>query len=196
MLVISPKSALAHGELGTVYATMGRRQEAIHHLGLVIEYEPADAYGLIQLAGMALAENRAGDAAALCARADPINPASLRNHFLWGQALLKQERWADAGSQFRLALRNDPTHAASNDGLSVALRRQGQAAEAVRFGRRGAYWSGGPDAELLLNLAEAYAAANRRADAQDALARALEVANQSNTALAPTIRARQHELRK
>jgi tetratricopeptide (TPR) repeat protein len=195
MLEINPNSAFAHGELGTIYAGTGKRKEAIDHLQAVARCEPSDSYGVTRLAGMAYLDGRLEEAASLCARSYAINPVSPLNNHLWGLVLLKQKRWPDAEQQFRKVLRSDPTDAGSNDGLSMALRNQEQTADAIRFARRAAYWSKGQNADVLMTLAEAYLAANRRQDALKALEQALTVAERTNPRLAQTIQVRLRDLR-
>jgi tetratricopeptide (TPR) repeat protein len=195
MLAIQPRSALAHGELGSVLSRIGKRQEAVEHLRVVAEYDPADAFGLTKLAEMAYQDGRTDEAAALCAKAHAINPAAPLNHHTWGLVLLKQVRWREAEEKFRQALAGDPTNVGSNDRLSEALRRQGNAAEAVRYARRAVHWSRGEDAEVLVTLADAYTAANRTADARQTLERALGAANRARSPLAATIRDRLRDLK-
>jgi tetratricopeptide (TPR) repeat protein len=190
ILQIKPDDARAHGELGTVYALAGRRAEAIPHLEAVARCDPGNSAGVTRLAWMAHVEGRLEEATALCAQADTIERGHSMNHFVWGMALSKQERWADAEKQFRRTLESNPTHGEANQGLSEALRQQGQAEEAVRYARRAVRWSDPPTAEVLLTLAEAYVDANRRSDARQALEHALAVAQTSNPPLVPTIRTR------
>jgi tetratricopeptide (TPR) repeat protein len=195
MLEINPNSALAHGELGSIYSGLGNRKEAVEHLQAVARCEPTDPYGLIRLAEMTRREGRADEAAALCAKANEVDPASQLNRNLWGLVLLDQRRWADAEKQFRRVLLGDPTHWESNRGLSEALRQQGQAAEAVRFARRADHWSEGQNPEVLVTLGDAYAAAGRSTDARSAFDRALSAAGRVRPDLAATIRERLRNLK-
>jgi tetratricopeptide (TPR) repeat protein len=194
ILQLNPDDARAHSELGTIYATTGRRAEAIPHLQAVAKCDPSNSSGVTRLAWMAHVEGRPQEAAALCAQADRIEPGHPMNHYVWGMALSKQGRWADAEKQFRKTLKVSPTHGGANQGLSEALRHQGQAGEAVRFARRAVRWGDSKDAEVLLTLAEAYAAANRVPDARKTLEQALPVAETHNPPLALAIRTRLRQL--
>lgn len=153
--------------MGTAYLLLGDRFEADAHLWAAAAYDPEDTYCLTTLAGLAYADGRLEDAVALFAKADAIEPFDAQIQHGWGLALLKTERWADAAVQFRRALAIDPRHAGASDGLSAALCRQGEAAEAVLHARRAVRWTHGQNANMLLTLAAAYAAANRPADAPD-----------------------------
>ena len=55
-------------------------------------------------------------------------------------------------------------------------------------------WSDPQNVDVLLTLADAYAAATRTADARRTLEKALDVAETANPALVPTIRDRLHGL--
>jgi tetratricopeptide (TPR) repeat protein len=195
MLAINPNSAFAHGELGTIYSRTSKRKEAVEHLQAVARCEPSDSYGVTRLAGMAYLDGHMEEAASLCARSYAVNPVSSLNNHLWGLVLLKQKRWQEAEQQFRKVLRGDPTDVGSNDGISVALRYQGQTTEAIRFARRAAYWSKWQNADVLLTLTDAYLAANRSADAHNTLEQALAAAEATNPALVPVIQARLREMR-
>jgi tetratricopeptide (TPR) repeat protein len=194
ILLIRPEDARAQGQLGSLYAKSGQHAAAIPHLQAVARCDPFDASGVMRLAWIALVEGRPAEAAALCARADTIDAGNPNNHYVWGMALAKQQRWADAERQFRLALKSDPAHGAANRGLSEALRHQGQTADALRFARRALRWSDPNDAEVLVTLGEAYAAAGRPREARTTLEQALTAALRGNSALAPAIRARLEEL--
>jgi tetratricopeptide (TPR) repeat protein len=187
LLRMAPDDARAHSELGTLYAMAGRRAEAIPHLEAVARCDPTNPSGLTRLAWMADVEGRPEEAVTLCARADQVDPAGPMNHYVWGMALSKLERWADAEKQFRKTLEINPTHVGANRALSEALRQQGQAKEAVRFARRAVHLSDWGDAEALLTLADAYADAQRGAEAQKTLEQALAVARRTNPQLVQAI---------
>jgi tetratricopeptide (TPR) repeat protein len=190
MLELKPHDARAHSELGTLYSMTGRRAEALPHLEAVLKHDPTNASGLTRLAWLAQVEGRLREADELFAQADRIEPGHPVNHHVWGMALAKQKRWAEAEQHFRTTLECDPTHAGANQGLSEALRHLGQAAEAIRFARRAVRWSDPNEAEALLTLADAYAAAGRGPEARRTLEQALALAETKNPAQAQLIRRR------
>src|SRR5262249_19055625 len=103
-------------------------------------------------------------------------------------ALLQQERWSAAAGRFRRVLRIAPRNAAACLGLSRALRGLGQTREAVQQARRAARLTNHRDAEGLLGLGEAYADADRRADAAKAAREALAATPEGNLELVGRIR--------
>jgi tetratricopeptide (TPR) repeat protein len=194
ILEINPDDTHAHVELGTIYSMTGQREEAMTHLREIARCDPNDAHGVTILAWMTYAEGRATDAEALCKQGNQIDPSHFMNHYIWGLALSQQERWGDAEEQFRKTLLANPTYEGANQGLSEALRHQGQAVEAVRFARRAVHWGDPHNVEMLLTLADAYAAAKRGPDARRTLEEALKMAETNNPALVPTIRRRLRKL--
>lgn len=195
ILELTPDDARTHGRLGTLLATTGRGKEAVPHLEAVAKLDRHDTSGLTRLAWMAMGEGRTEAAADFCARADTIDPDVAGNHFVWGLVLLRQEKWADAEAQFRRILAVDLTDSGANRGLSEALRAQGQAKEAVKYGRRAVRWGDPRDAEILLTLGEAYAAAGRTTDARGTFQLALPAAEATNKPLAARIHERLDRLK-
>lgn len=190
ILEIKPDYVPARGELGTMYLLEGDRREAQIQLELAAESDPEDSYCRTALAALAYREGRWEEAETLFARADEIDPGNADTHYGWGTTLMKRQRWVDAEEHFRQALKLDPRHGAGSAGLSEALQRQGRAAEAIEPARRAVRWTRSENAQMLLTLAEAYAAANRTDDARKTLKEALSVANENRPDLVPTIRAR------
>ncbi len=193
-LEIRPDDARAHAELGTIYSMTGRTADAIPHLQAVARCEPNDASGVTRLAWIAQGEGRPEEALGLCSQADMIAPGSPMTHHVRGLALSKLRRWPEAEAMFRKSLKNNPTDAEANKGLSVALRHQGDAAEAIRFARRALRWADPKDGEALAVLAEAFAAAGRPGEARRAFTHALPGAEANNPPLARAIRERLREL--
>ncbi|MBI2803582.1 MAG: hypothetical protein HYX68_01195 [Planctomycetes bacterium] len=194
LLEMKPDDAKAHGKLGVLLSAIGKQDEAVRNLQAVAKLDPNDSFGLSMLASMAYMEGRAEDAAALCAKADAIDPYDAKIHYLWGTALLKLDRVAEAGKLFGLTVTIDPRHALGNQAYSETLRRQGQAEKAVTYARKAARLTEWKSPEIMLTLADAYLAAQRPREAREALDTALNAALASNSPLAPSIRARLREM--
>src|SRR5262249_38000448 len=107
------------------------------------------------LGWVAYLDGRAGGAGEAERRGDAVEPYYAKTHYHWALALTKLNRLAEATQHFRQALTIDPKHVGACQGLSHALRLQGQAAEAVRYGRRAARLTQDQNADVLLTLAEA-----------------------------------------
>jgi tetratricopeptide (TPR) repeat protein len=195
VLGIKPDYAPARGELGAMYLLMGNHFQANVELRAAAEDDPEDSYCVTTLAALAYREGRWADAAALFARADEIEPFDANIHHGWGLALLKLDRWADAEAHFRRALAIDPRHAFGSQGLGESLLGQGKVEEALPHARRAVRWTGGKNSQMLLTLADAYAAARRPADARRTLERAVAGAEAADPGLVPAVRARLGELR-
>lgn len=190
ILRIKPDDTQAHEELGNIYSGTDRPALAIPHLEAIAKHDPGNAAGLTRLAWMTHIEGRPQRAAELCSQADKVEPGHPGNHFVWGMALLEQRLWADAEKKLRHTLKSDPAHASANQALSMALRQQGQAKEAVLFAKRAVHFSDKQNPEPLLVLADAYAAAEQAADARKTLERALGLARLQGSPLEGEIRRR------
>jgi tetratricopeptide (TPR) repeat protein len=190
ILAVKPDLAVAHGKLGTVYAITGRSEAAAEHLRSVARCDPDDPYGFMMLGWLAYLQGRPEEAVEAYHRAEEIDPWSAQVQYHLGLALTRLERWAEAAESFRRVLVVAPQHAGGCQGLAHALRRQGQATEAVRFARRAARLSNFQNADVLLSLAEAYADAGRLPHAEATANRALDAARVNNPDLVPQIRRR------
>jgi tetratricopeptide (TPR) repeat protein len=194
ILEIKPDDARAHGQLGALYVTTGRRADAVPHLEAVIKCDPNDPTGLIWLALLADVEGRPQQAEELCARAEKVLPEYALNNYVWAMALSKQERWRDAEEHFRITLAKDPAHDGAVRGLGKALQFQGRPNEAIRYASRAVPWSAPNSAKALMTLADAYAAAKRLTEARRTLERALEAAESKDPQLGEPIRRRLAQL--
>jgi tetratricopeptide (TPR) repeat protein len=195
MLRVKPDFAFAHGKLGMVYAIMGRTDLAAEHLRAVARYDPNDAYGDTMLGWLAYLQGRGEEAVAAYRRAEHLQPFDAETAYHLGLALAQVGRWGEAGESFRRVLTIDPNHAGGCQCLADALRRQGQPAEALPYARRAARLTGRQNPDVLLTLAETSSDAGRLAEAEDAAAQALDVAEKGNPEAVPPVRQRLEEIR-
>ena len=128
-------------------------------------------------------------------KADELQPFTAEINYRWGLSLLMLEKWPDAAARFHKATEVDPNHPGAHQGLSHALRRMGQATEAIRFARRAARLTKYANPDVLLTLTDAYAAANRFDEAAEVANKALDAAATSAPEMVPEIRRRLEELR-
>ncbi len=195
LLKLKPDWAQAHGKLGTMFAVTGDRTRAAEHLLAVAKYDPDDAYGYNMLGWLAYLDGKHTEAADLFRKADELQPFASEINYRWGLTQLALERWPDAATRFRQAVTIDPNQAGAYQGLSHALRQQGQTAEALRHARRAAQLTDFRNADVLLTLVDALAAANRFEEAIETAQKALDAARTSAPGLVPKIQRRLEELR-
>jgi tetratricopeptide (TPR) repeat protein len=193
ILARKPDWAVAHNKLGALSALTGQTDRAIRHLESVSRYDPDNASGLAMLGWMAYLDGRAADATEFYRRALEIEPFDAKLNYHWGLALLRLSRWPDAEVHFREAMRVEPLHAGAAQGLSHALREQGQTKPAIQFARRAARLTQFENPDVLATLAEAYAAGGRSPEAAAAAVKALAI--ESTQPLSADARRRMEELR-
>ncbi len=130
-LAVTQNNALAHNNLGTALAALGRRDEALVHYAQAVRLQPADPVMQNNL-GAALAKAGQIEAAmehyqaALHARPD-FDEA----HNNLGAALAALGRWDEAVAHFRRALAARPDYAEAHNNLGGVLAMQQKHAEAV-----------------------------------------------------------------
>jgi tetratricopeptide (TPR) repeat protein len=190
-----PNHAVAHAKLGTVLAGTGRVEQARPHLEAVLKDDPDDAAGLMMLAWLAYLDGRSDEAVKLYAAAAAVEPADPKLEYQWGLAHLQAKQWDEASRHFRESRSIDPRQAGAWQGECHALRELNRPAEAVRAGRRAARLTQFQNADVLVTLAEAYAAAGREPEAAAAAEKAQSVAeSDAGQPLSPSIRRRLNEL--
>jgi tetratricopeptide (TPR) repeat protein len=195
VLAVKPEWAQAHGKLGTLYAVAGDRAKAAGHLEAVARCDPDDPYGYNMLGWIAYLDGKAAEAAEYFRKADELQPFTAEITYRWGLALLRLEKWGEAAPRFRQAIVVDPRHAGAHQGLSHALRHLGQAPEAVLSARRAARLTDSANPDVLLTLADAYAAAGRYDEAVATADKALGLATASAPGMVPDIRRKLEEYR-
>jgi tetratricopeptide (TPR) repeat protein len=126
-----PQNALAHGNLGSLYAKSGRLAEGIEELRTAVSLDPDDHTALANL-GQALTDTGQLDEAidklhAALARA-PDDPLALNN---LGVALIHADRNAEAIDPLARAVRVRPQFAMAHNNLGGALSAVGKNAEAI-----------------------------------------------------------------
>jgi tetratricopeptide (TPR) repeat protein len=175
LLDVKPDMAVARSKLGTLYAATGRRDLAVKQLEAVARDDPDNGSGLAMLGWLAYLDDRPAEAADFYRRADQVEPFDAKTNYHWGLSLLRLGRWPEAAGRYRQTVAIDPRHAGGYQGLSHALREQGQAEEAVKAARRAARLTGFEQPDILVTLAEAYAAAGRAPEAAMAAGKALDL---------------------
>src|SRR5262245_66046060 len=109
-------------------------------------------------------------------RADEISPFDAEIKYRLGWALELTGRLSEAEQVLRRATAIDPGHVRAYERLSEILRREGHAEESISPARRAAKLTHFKDAEALMTLAEADAAAGHRTEAEELGVKAMGMA--------------------
>ena len=190
LLAVRPTNPQVRTELGRLCLSAGETAEAERHFRRAFQDDPTDAYPLMNLASLAAGEGKWKEAEDMLTTADRIDPLNNMIQFGLASVVLRQGRWDRAGELFEEMLKAHPRHPGASSGLGEVRLRQGRSDEALTHARRGVRWSNPADAQSLLTLAEAYAAASKPEDAERTLLQALRVAEEMNSPLVPVIRQR------
>jgi protein O-mannosyl-transferase len=130
-LAIDPHNYMAHNNLGFVYHSDGKLDEAIRHYKASLEAEPTFALAHYNM-GCALSEKgRTREAIWHYQQALKNNPDYTDAHNNLGALLLAQGDADGAAREFRAALKKAPNIALYHNNLGLALLQKGRLAEAA-----------------------------------------------------------------
>ncbi len=136
-LRLDPSLPGVHLELGKVYISQRRTDDAIRELQLVLKENPNDPDANYFLGGVLVQlESRYGDAIPYLERARKLKPDAWAAYYYLGKAQLKLEHPAEAVVLLERAVELNPDEASAYYQLGQALRICGKAAEAGRALRR------------------------------------------------------------
>jgi tetratricopeptide (TPR) repeat protein len=96
------------------------------------------------------------------------DPAAVGNHFVFGEQLLRLEKFAEAKVEFELVVAREPQHQLAHRGLAIALQNLGKPKEAEDAFKRGLHWArakGGKLARFHTSLGLFYLSQNRWTEA-------------------------------
>jgi tetratricopeptide (TPR) repeat protein len=148
-----PANALAHGNLGSLYARSGRLTEGIEELRTAVSLDPDDHTALANL-GQALTDagklDEALEKLAAAVAQEPDDPLALNN---LGVAFIHAGRFQEAIAPLERAVKLRPSFAMAHNSLGGALAGVGRNAEAIEQFR----------ASLAIDPALAMASANLNA---------------------------------
>src|SRR5204863_3204550 len=88
-------------------------------------------------------------------RAEEMEPRNIKVRYNEGLAHLGLKQWPEAEAAFEKALALDPKHSGAYQGMSHALRGQGQNADALKNALQAAELTRYQSADVLLSLADA-----------------------------------------
>ena len=132
VLRLNPKFPGVHLELGKVYISLRRNDDAIRELELALKENPGDADTSYFLGGLLAQNDRYTEAIPYLERARKAKPDSWAPYFYLGKAKLRQEHPAEAVPLLERAVKLNPDEASAYYQLGQALKACGREAEARR----------------------------------------------------------------
>ncbi|WP_231864885.1 tetratricopeptide repeat protein [Sorangium cellulosum] len=137
----SPSSVFARGALADFLIRHSRTDEAIAHLYAVLGEQPEDHETRESLA-LLLVGAAPREALAEAEAALEHGGRTATSHYVHGECLIKLNRPSDAEASFQRALKMNPHHSPSLDGLSRCRRALGDEREARRLEQQAAFYGG------------------------------------------------------
>jgi protein O-mannosyl-transferase len=131
MLACAPRAAVAHNDLGLIFAAQGRRDEAIREYEAALQAEPRYALALNNLGLELAARGDLDGAISRYTQALQVNPRYVAAYNNMGLALQSKARVDDAMAQYRGAIKINPEFAPAHYNLAMALESQGRTEEAI-----------------------------------------------------------------
>jgi choline-sulfatase len=174
VLQLDPKSPTALKQIGELELKAGEYTKAAAHLKTAREIRPDDATAAFE-AGQALEKSGDLGGARVALEASlKLQPSQLPARLLLGQVYLRLNDPKAADDQFEAALLLEPKGVEAQIGVAKAQIAQGNFGDAVQQ-LEGLSKSHPDNAEVFEALAEAYASAGKREEAQQAESRAKQL---------------------
>jgi superkiller protein 3 len=136
VLRLDPRFPGVHLELGKVYISLRRTDDAIRELELVLKEDPGDADASYFLGGLLAQVERYREAIPYLERARKVKPDFWAPYFYLGKAKLRLEQPAEAVVLLQRAVALNPDEASAYYQLGRALQACGREVEAGRALRR------------------------------------------------------------
>ena len=193
LLKLKPNDAVTRGNLGTLFALRGQKDQARQQWRDAAELDPDDPYGPSMLGWQAYLDGDYEEAMKQFLVAESIEPYFDKINYQMGLALLKLQRWPEAIDRFQRVLKINPKHLEGHIGLNSALRKSGQVTEALSIARNAANLSRESNLSILDVLAETYAEAGQFANAERTAHKMIGLAQKQEPQKIPGIRKRLEE---
>jgi len=127
---VAPHSAVAHANLGVLYALEGHNKEAQREYERAIELDPNQERAHANLGLLLVWQDETTAALAHLQRAIEIRPHFAAPYSDLGDLYARQSKFAQAAEYYRKALDLDPRYAHASVGLAYCLYRMGRFKEA------------------------------------------------------------------
>ena len=138
LLRLEPRHAVAHGNLGAAFCSLGRFAEAEAHLRQAIQLNPKFADPYSNLGTMLRWRGAVSESEAPLRRALKLKPAHLNAQINLSATLLMMGRWREAKTLLEKVLRSAPRNVAALVTLGQIVAPEGRFAEAEELFRRAA----------------------------------------------------------
>lgn len=125
-LQVNPRSAIAHGKLGTALAQQGEYQEAIAHYRAAIQLRPNYVSAHNNLGQVYYKQGNLTEAIARYRTALRIEPDRAEVHVNLGRALAEQGKLDEAIHHYSAALHSEQNRAQAHTGIGRTLAAQGK----------------------------------------------------------------------
>lgn len=130
VLKLDPAFPGAHLELGKVYISLRKTDDAIRELQTVLKQNPGDGDASYFLGGLLVQDGRFAEGIPYLERAKAVNPESWATYFYLGKAKLRLNLPAEAVGLLQRAVALNPDEASAYYQLGQALESTGHHAEA------------------------------------------------------------------
>jgi tetratricopeptide (TPR) repeat protein len=188
-LEINANNANAHQRLGFLLFNVKKQfREGLEHTAEAIRLDPKNSFAHCDMAAALINQNQPEQAIAhLKAALESLPPGTELQYnpqtvlFFLGQACAQLNRFPEAATHLKKAVRLDPSHARAHYLLALVLASQGLAAEAVEYYEKAVTLQPAIDSSVNLHtlLADIYARAGRFEDAVRSAERALQLARKA-----------------
>jgi predicted negative regulator of RcsB-dependent stress response len=180
-LAVTSKNSIMQLLLGDTFYDHGKFEEAREHFAEAVRISPDNVPAQCGLAMALVVEGRLDEANDVCRKALQIQPSASRIHYVLGNILSRQGRWAEAVTEYKLALNFDPNQVLAMNDLAWLLATAPDARfrdgpEAVRLGEKACQLSNYQVTLYVGTLAAAYAESGHFDDAVKTAERAVALA--------------------
>ena len=174
-LQVTSNNGLAHNNIGSALATIGKNEEALAHFREAVKIDPDDSLVQANLGAQLAMQGKREEALGLFQEALKLDPRNSLSMVNIGIFLAQQGRNEEALVYFQHALQIKPDYAEAHYQAGIVLTQTGRAAEAVPH-FMAAMQMKPKDSRIYVNLGYALALQGKREEAVEALNRAIALA--------------------
>jgi tetratricopeptide (TPR) repeat protein len=136
ILTVSPRSKMAHLNLGYVLASRGEFDEAIKHYRQALQIDPDYSIAFFDMAEALSKQGKLDEAAQSYRRVIELSPRLLVTYQNLGTLLAKQGKLEEAAEYYRRAVEMNPSFEEAHNNLGLVLASRGKLDEAIGHYRK------------------------------------------------------------